>query len=216
MSRNRTVVLSLAIYALLPATAFAGPASPCITATQSANGNVLVTDTLGFDHPNETHPRKIISSVYQVYRRSTTLNASSGIDGPNAYWGSAFWKVEFHYGAKPLLIACTYILVPDSGEYLVFVGSRFSADALTIYRHRAYDPALGPLVSQQGKLVREIKLAELWPSDPPLRTSTDHTPEWFEGGTFTFSSDQQLLNFRDKSGRKLEIDLHSGELRHAN
>ena len=187
---------------------------PCLTATQSANGKVLVTDTLGFDDPDETHPRKIVSSVYQVYRRYSDLNEGLRLNGPDAYWADPLWKVEFKQGGRSFPVACSYVLVPDDGEYLVFVGLMFGLRALTIYHHRAYDPSLGPLVSQQGELVREINLEELWPSDPPTGIITDHTPQWFAGANFTFSPDQKKLNYQDKSGRKIEIDLATGEIRH--
>ena len=198
MRRHPTLVLSLASTSLLSTAAHDGALLPCLTSTQSANGKVLVTDTLGFDDPDETHPRRIVSSVYQVYRRYTELNEGVRLNGPNTYWADPFWKVEFSPRTKSFPVACSYVLVPDNGEYLVFVGSTLGA-ALTIYHHRAYDPLLGPLVSQQGELVREIKRAELWPSSPPDRTVIGGAPEWFAGGVFTFSSNQSCLIYRDKA-----------------
>ena len=124
--------------------------------------------------------------------------------------------MEFRRNSKSFAVACSYILVPDDGEYLVFVGSGLLGNAFTIYHHRSHDPSLGPLVSQQGELVREIKLAELWPSDSADNIWTDHTPQWFAGGVFAFPSDEKRFTYQDKSGRKLEIDLRTGELRHLN
>jgi len=67
-------------------------------------------------------------------------------------------------------------------------------------------------VSQQGELVREIKHAELWPSDSSDGIWTDHTPQWFAGGIFAFSPDEKRITYQDKSGRKVEIDLRTGGL----
>ena len=211
MSRNGTFLSFLAGTLLFSAAAYAGPLLPCLTSTQSANGNVLVTDTLGFDDPDDTHPGKIVSSVYQVYRRYTERNESLRLNGPNAYWADPFWKVEFSRNTKSFPVACSYVLVPNNGEYLVFVGSTFGA-ALTIYHHRAYDPSLGRLVSQQGELVREFRRTELGPSDSPDGIVIDGTPEWFAGGVFSFSPDQSRLRYRDKVGRMLEVDLGTGQL----
>ena len=215
MSSNGKIAL-LAGLLLFSEAAYAGPLLPCLSSTQSANGKVLVTSTLSFDDPDETHPRTIVSSVYQVYRRYTDPNEGLRLNGPNAYWAGAFWKVEFRRNSKSFAVACSYILVPDDGEYLVFVGSGPLGNAFTIYHHRSHDPSLGPLVSQQGELVREIKLAELWPSDSADNIWTDHTPQWFAGGVFAFSSDEKRFTYQDKSGRKVEIDLRTGELRHLN
>ena len=193
---------------------FAGPLPPCISAAQSANGHILVTDTLSFDDPDETHPRKVIGSVYQVYRRSTERNDYLRLNGPGSYWADPFWKVETHAGQGSPATACSYVLVPNDGEFLVFVGQTPGLVALTIYHHRSHDPALGPLVSQQGELVREIKQADLWPCDSTDLVYTDHTPMWFADGHFTFSPDQQKVMFQDKRGRSVEIDLTRGDIKH--
>jgi len=189
---------------------------PCITAAQSANGKILVTDTLSFDDPDETHARKITGSVYQVYRRSFEPNDYLRLNGPDSYWADPFWKVETHETRTSSATACRYLLVPDDGEYLIVVGQTPMPDALTIYRHRSHDPALGPLTSQQGMMVREITHAELWPSDPRDLMYTDHSPMWFADGHFSFSSDQKRLLFQDKLGRRVEIELASGSIQHQN
>ena len=216
MSPNSKVALSLAGLFLFSEAAYAGPMLPCMSSTQSADSKVLVTSTLSFDDPDETRPRTIVSSVYRVYRRYTDLNEGLRLNGPNAYWADPFWKVEFHRDAKSFAVPCSYVLVPNSGEYLVFVGLGPAGNALTIYHHRPHDPSLGPLVSQQGQLVREITQADLWPSDPRDVIWTDHTPQWFASGAFAFSPDEKKLTYQDKRGRKLEVDLPTGELRHLN
>lgn len=122
MSPNGKIAL-LAGLLLFSEAAYAGPLLPCLSSTQSANGRVLVTSTLSFDDPDETHPRTVVSSVYQVYRRYTDPNEGLRLNGPNAYWADPFWKVEFRRNSKSFAVTCSYILVPDDGEYLVFVGS---------------------------------------------------------------------------------------------
>ena len=156
MGSIRALTLYLACSSLFSIPVMASPGLPCITATQSANGRILVTDTLSFEDPDETHPRKIMGSVYQVYRRFADPNDSLYLEGPNGYWADPFWKVETHREPGSLPLACSYVLVPDDGEYLVFVGQMPGLDALlTIYPHRAHDPSLGPLVSQQRNVSAE-------------------------------------------------------------
>ncbi len=118
MRRHPTLVLSLASTSLLSTAAHDGALLPCLTSTQSANGKVLVTDTLGFDDPDETHPRRIVSSVYQVYRRYTELNEGLRLNGPNTYWADPFWKVEFSPRTKSFPVACSYVLVQITGSTL--------------------------------------------------------------------------------------------------
>ncbi len=214
MSRIHAFALFLISSTLWSVAAVAGPGLPCMTATQSANGKVLVTDTLSFNDPDETHPRQIASSLYQVYRRYSSPGTNLRLNGPDTYWADSFWKVQTDRAPGTLAIACSYVLVPDDGEYLVFVGQLSGSDALTIYRHRAYDPAFGPLVSQQGEFVRRIMQSELWPPDPQDQIYTDHTPKWFAGGEFTFSADQRILNYQDQHGRSVAIDLATGNIRH--
>jgi hypothetical protein len=72
MSSNGKIALLAGLLLFSEAT-YAGPLLPCLSSTQSANGKVLVTSTLSFDDPDETDPRTIVSSVYQVYRRYTNL-----------------------------------------------------------------------------------------------------------------------------------------------
>ena len=189
--------------------AFAGPMPPCIASALSANGQVLVTDTLGFDGPDQGHGQRIMASTYQVLRK----DADPWLAGPNAYWTWPRWELSFQRGMKGPFHACDYVLVPDSGEFLIFAGSNLGPYALTIYHRSGVAPSSGPY---QGELVREIPLAELWPSDPPRDILTDHTPQWFAGGTFTFSVDQKTLLYRDKDSRRVEVELATGEIRHKN
>ncbi len=215
MSRICAFALFLIISILYSVAAVASPGLPCMTATQSANGRVLVTDTLSFEDPDESHPSPIVRSLYQVYRRYTNPNTGLQLKGPDTYWADPFWKVQTDQAPGTFPIACSYVLVPDDGEYLVFVGKLPGSNALTIYHHRAYDPAFGPFVSQQGEFVRQIMQSELWPSDPQEHIFTDHTPLWFAGGTFSFSADQKTLNYQDQHSRKIAIDLATGEIRHS-
>jgi len=122
MNRLRAFSLSLTLAAIASVPLHAGPMLPCITAAQSANGKILVTDTLSFDDPDETHARKITGSVYQVYRRSSEPNDYLRLNGPDSYWADPFWKVETHETRTSSATACRYLLVPDDGEYLIVVG----------------------------------------------------------------------------------------------
>jgi hypothetical protein len=82
--------------------------------------------------------------------------------------------------------------------------------------NKSSEKVVAPGTPREIEPVREIKRAELWPSDSADSISTDHTPQWFAGGVFAFSPDQKKLTYQNKSGRKLEIDLRAGEPRHLN
>jgi hypothetical protein len=62
----RAVIDLALLFALLmsPALARAGALRPCIKATLSANGNILVVNELAFDDPDETRVRKVQRSKF--------------------------------------------------------------------------------------------------------------------------------------------------------
>ena len=85
-------------------TASAGPMPPCIEATLSANGRVLVTNQLTYDSPDENHDRHVIRSAFRVLRRYVDLNEHLRLNGPDTY-GQA------RYGASSSITATIRSLV---------------------------------------------------------------------------------------------------------
>lgn len=120
---------------------------------------------------------------------------------------------SFKRGDQPQLLGCPYLLVTDDGEYIIFFGTYFQRGAITIYRRRDHpgQPFGGP-GPDHGVLVREIPLAELWSPEQIPSIVTDHTPEWFAGGTFAFSLDNRTLIHKTRWGVTLQISLATGKV----
>jgi hypothetical protein len=199
---------------LSPARAHAGPPMPCIVATLSPNGGILVVNELTYDDPDETHVRYFQTSTFRVLRRYVDINEGLRLNGPNAYWAHPLWSVVFTRSGKPPLIGCPYTLVTDDGEYLILVGDFFQQTALSIYRRRDHpgQPFGGP-GPDHGVLVRQIPLSDLWPPERIPETMTDHTPQWFASGTFAFSPDNRTLIHKTRWGKSIAISLETGEIK---
>jgi len=204
-------MIALSALALSANVARAGPMQPCITATLSTNGDVLVVNKLTFDDPNDTYGRVPRSSTFLVLRRHVEKNESVRLNGPNAYWGDPLWSLEIKNSGSSPSVACPYVLVTDDGEFLILVGSIFWQDALTIYRRRDHPgrPFGGP-GPDHGVLVRQIPLRELWQPEQIPEEFNDHTPEWFASGTFAFSPDNRTLIHKTRWGKTLQINLETG------
>jgi hypothetical protein len=105
------------------------------------------------------------------------------------------------------------------GEFLIIlhVGGVFSgADpVLKVYRRRDHigDPIReGP---DHGVFIKEIVLNQIWPPDRVAampKIFTDHSPEWFPGGTFEFSSDNRQLIHKTRWGNTVGINLADGSM----
>ena len=113
---------------------------------------------------------------------------------------------------------CPVPLITDDGQFLILLhlGPALSEDAvLQIYRwdHR-YEPAIGR-TGHHGVLIKGIDLKEIWPPDKlAANTGTwdDHTPEWFAGGTFEFSSDSRKLIHETRWGNTVRVNLEDGSV----
>ena len=218
----RTSSLTLALLSALflyAIQAHAGPMPPCIAATLSSNGNILVTNELTVDDPGPTHLQKVTRSTFQVFSRYVPVkgvNDALNFDGPNAYWSFRLWSVVFDSTAS--YIGCPYTLVTNDGEFLIFVnnGALYRGNALRIYRRRDHPGQdRGGPGPDNGVLVREVPLTELWPAEhfptkPIDMGVTDHTPQWYSGGSFAFSSDNRTLSHKTRWGTTVQIDLATG------
>jgi hypothetical protein len=207
---QRGSAILLMVFALVATASFAhaGPLPPCIDATLSANGRILVVNELTFDDPDESHTRHVTSSTFRVLRRYVELNEGLRMNGPDAHFANPIWSVVLTNGHP----ACPYTLVTDDGEYLILVEGAFAfQNVLSIYRRRDHPgrPFGGP-GPDHGVLVRQIPLSDLWPPEQIPEMVTDHTPAWFASGTFAFSADNRTLIHKTRWGRTLQISLETG------
>jgi hypothetical protein len=195
--------------------AHAGAMMPCITATLSANGRILVLNDLTYDDPDESHPRSPKTSTFRVLSRYAEPNEGLRLNGPDTYWADTLWSVVFTSN-KPPVIACPYTLVTDDGEYLILVGDGFFGQSTTLFIYRRRDhpgqPFGGP-GPDHGVLVRQIRLHDLWSQEQIPQMITDHTPRWFASGTSSFSPDNRTLIHKTRWGKTLEISLVTGEIK---
>jgi hypothetical protein len=194
--------------------AHAGPMPPCIDATLSANGSILVVNDLTFDDPDESHVRHVTGSTFRVLRRYVDLNEYLRMNGPNTHFAGPMWSVVLTNGYREPMMGCPYTLVTDDGEYLVLVGGAAAfGDVLSIYRRRDHPGgSFGGPGPDHGVLVRRIPLSELWKPEQIPQMRTDHTPTWFASGTFAFSADNRTLIHKTRWGRTLQIDLETGKV----
>jgi hypothetical protein len=195
---------------------FAGPMPACVAATLSANHHVLVTNDFTSDDPNETRVRKVTGSVFRVFQELKEPNAGTRITGPEKYWGfGPAWSVHFPSEGSPEIIACPYVFVTDDAEFLVLVMNLPSKTALRIYRRREHPGqrivGTGP---DTGVLVKAISLDEIIPPPSSALASviTDHTPQWYSSGEFTFLENNRTLVYRDKAIGSVRIDLATGTI----
>ena len=214
MGRNPIIAVVMAIATASTAAAHAGPMLPCLAATLSAHGTILVVNDLTYEDPDETHIRTIKTSTFRVIRRYVDQNR--WLAGPDTYWADPMWELVFQNDGKRPFEACSYTLVTDDGEYLILVASGlFDRPALSIYRRRDHpgQPFTGP-GPDHGVLVRQIAWSDLWPAEYPQQVVTDQTPKWFAGGTFAFSPDDRKLIYKAASRKSVQISLPTGQITH--
>ncbi len=195
------------------ATAEAGSPPPCITATVSGGGNVLVLDELTYESQDETAIRHIQTSTYRVFQRINPVYENFRLDGPGTYWSDASWNVVFKSSDKPFS-ACSHVLASEDGEFLlIFGGGYLNGIALHIYRKRDHlFQSLGDSGPTHGILVKAIYLTELWPKERIPKVLTDETPAWFSDGIFSFSEDHQALLYKPAWSSAMHIDLQTGKI----
>ncbi len=121
-------------------------------------------------------------------------------------------------GAQPSFEGCPYTLVTNNGEFLIFVENLivYRTAALRIYRRRDHPGQdRGGPGPDNGVLVREVPLSELWPperfpTNPLDMTITNLKPQWYSGSTFAFSADNRTLTLKTRWGTTAQIDLATG------
>ena len=211
--RGATLLCAVCSVTALGRRANAGPLPPCITATLSANNNILVLNDLAYDDPDETHVRRPRTSTFRVLPRYVERNEGLRVNGPDAYWADSLWSVVFTSGDKTPMTFCPYTFVTGDGEFLVLIGEFIGPAALSIYRRRDHPglPLGGP-GPDHGVLIRRIPLLDIWPQERVPAIITDHTPLWFASGTFMFSPDNRTLIHKTRWGNTIEISLETGQV----
>jgi hypothetical protein len=197
--------------------AAAGGPFPCVKAVSSPQGNFLVITDRQIE-PIQGDIGEIRQVSFQMFPKEEFINAKDRMNSPLTSWTD--WKrwsvvLDARVAAnRPFAWSCSLPLITDDGEFLVLLsGSALYTDAaLRIYRRRDHfgDPVReGP---DQGVLVRDIPLKEIWPPDKMAATSSwnDTTPQWFAGGTFEFDSHQ--LVHKTRWGNTIRINLPDGSV----
>lgn len=170
-----------------------------------------------FDGNDETQARKVTSSTFAVHTQPLReINGGLRLSGPNTYWDYqpllTTWSVYLPSTESPGIVGCPYMLVTDDAEYLLLLRSYAFHGAILLFRRRDHpgQPRVGRGYNS-GVLVREISVDEVDPRPNTVlgRTMTDHTPQWYSHGTFSFSSDNRTL-FYNKASGSVRIDLSTG------
>jgi hypothetical protein len=217
-SAQLTFVLGWCLVLSLALPAVAGSIFPCPKAVSSNNGNFLVLSDVQFK-PAPENTARIRWVSLQVFPKENFINAKDKLTTPATYWQNGpQWDVVLDSVPMHNDPECPLPLISDDGQFLILLhlGPALSEDAvLQIYRwdHR-YEPAIGR-TGHHGVLIKGIDLKEIWPNDKvAANTGTwdDHTPEWFAGGTFEFSSDSRKLIHKTRWGNTVRVNLEDGSV----
>jgi hypothetical protein len=148
-------------------------------------------------------------------RKMNFVNDSQKISAPVIYWRDWPWAVVLDMNnVADRLYDCAVPLVTDDAQFLILLatGPAFNS-ALRVYRKGDYSSDRTQDGTVKGVLVRDIKLEELWPATKIDRSGlwTDHTPEWFAGGSFDFTPGNLQLIHKTRWGSTVRIYLPDGE-----
>jgi hypothetical protein len=199
--------------------AIAGPLAPCVKAVSSSNGNFLVITEIQLEPGKEIaagQPMPIQQVSLRVFPRERFINEKDRLVATATFWTNFTWEqwsVVFDLRKTPHISSCPLSLITDDGEFIVIFSGGFQG-SLRIYRrrdHRGSPAGEGP---DHGVFIRDVPLKELWPPDRlaalHFSTQTDHSPQWFAGGTFEFSKDCQQLIHKTRWGNTVHIHLADG------
>jgi len=206
-------VLSVAVVLTCAPFSMAGPLFPCPTAVNSVHGNAIAIAHNTTEW--QAGSGKLLSVRFTVMTKMNFVNDSQKISAPVIYWGDWPWAVvlDMNNQADGSFSSCAVPLVTDDAQFLILLatGPVFNS-ALRVYRKgdssdRMQDGTV------KGVLVRDIKLEELWPATKidPSRLWTDHTPEWFAGGSFDFAPGNLQLIHKTRWGSTVRINLPDGK-----
>jgi hypothetical protein len=211
--RLNVAVLSAAVVLTCAPFSIAGPPFPCPTAVNSVHGNALA-----IAHENiEWHAGigELLSVQFTVMTKTDFVNESQKISAPVTYWGDWPWAVVLDMNqANRAFNSCAVPLVTDDGQFLILLATGAVFDsAVRVYRKGDYSSERMQDGTVKGVLVRDIKLEELWPATKFDRSGiwTDHTPEWFAGGSFDFAPGNSQLIHKTRWGTTVRINLPDGK-----
>jgi hypothetical protein len=184
---------------LLPTLGVAGPLFPDVRVSSSANGEYLVVIEEKFDNP-DAGVRRVLQTTYLVLRREPFINDGDRLQTPSQFWSSSGWQVTPAESASP-------------GIYLPMISNDGLTLVLVLVGPPVGDPEVMKIYHRVGnttKLLRAIKLSDLWTADEVktyVGAASDETPSWYAGATLEFSSDDQELLFRSRWNDTVRIKL---------
>jgi hypothetical protein len=206
--RRLPLVLLLPIFSSY-ASASAPP--PCIKAASSSSGQFLVITGISAAFVAGVHE----ATVLTVYKQERFVNEKDRLTSSGTYWGdTAQWTVVVRPQRTSLVNGCPLSLITDDGEFMVLLNAESPFNpGLQIYRRRDHlgDPMrAGP---DQGVFIGTVNWRDLWPKGiVPDQVQYDSSPQWFSGGTFEFSQNNELLVHRTRWGNTVRIHLTDGRL----
>lgn len=190
---------------------FASPLPPIIRAASSSNGQFMVVATLKLGPAGAGGGQQILGETFEVNERETFAYTKGRITAPNKYYfQDRGWKIEL---SPENGFFAPWPIVSDDGSTLILVGvspPMSGTTLLAIYRRNGRN-------GREGSLLRSYKVDDLWtlkPGEKRMSGYTDATPEWFDDGAFSFSSDGAMLLYKDKEHGPLQISLNSGAVTH--
>jgi hypothetical protein len=188
---------------------------PCVKAVSSSNGTFLVITDAQLEGDN-AHGYRAKQVSLLVFHKEPFLNAKDRVDSGATFWSDGpDWAVVLKESDVRPVPACPLALVTDDGEFVVVLGVHgedLNDAALRIYRRRDHigDPLRdGP---DHGVLVKRVSLSEIWPANrlSDVMDFNSGTPQWYAGGTFTFSSDSSELVHKTRWGTTVRIRMRDG------
>jgi hypothetical protein len=214
LKRRYKCLCALSLLLAGGSSAIAGPIFPCVRAASSRNGSFLVL-------ADQYVPGQERVSL-RVIGKENFINAYQRLAAPATYWGAeqAGWGVVLVADLMRNVPApCLLPLITDDGEFLIVlhVGPALSGDQVVLQIYRRPHPPFEPIrdVPDHGVFIKEIALNKIWTPDRIAANPifwTDHSPEWFAGGTFEFSPDYRQLIHKTRWGNTVRINLADGSL----
>lgn len=200
-----TLLLFAAISLLItPPRLFASPLPPSVRASRSINGQFLVVTEYEYANPDNDIAR-IRRTTYRVMQLERFINSKDRLIAPVPFWSES-WDVTIE-GAEGR--ETFWPMISDDGRSLVLVAVNAPVPGLPmlkIYRNNSY----------KSELVRSYQISDLWtakqvnPDGRGIFMVTGATPQWFSGGSLTFSPDGEQLVYRNQWNEVVRINLKDG------